>query len=86
MTAVIRAEHQGADLVAKRIQQVVQATPVRIGMRGREVTIRLAYSSLTFTFEAKDGRVTVSSPWVKEAMIATQAIKSEGNLQTGWMT
>ncbi len=86
MTAVIRAEHQGADLVAKRIQQVVQATPVRIGMRGREVNIRLAYSSLTFTFEAKDGRVTVSSPWVKEAMIATQAIKSEGNLQTGLIT
>jgi biofilm PGA synthesis N-glycosyltransferase PgaC len=86
MTAVIRAEQHGADLVAKRIQQVVQATPVRIGMRGREVTITLAYSSLTFTFEAKDGSVTVSSPWVKEAMIATQAIKSEGNLQTGLST
>ncbi len=86
MTAVIRAEQHGAELVAKRIQQVVQATPMRIGMRGREVNITLAYSSLTFTFEAKNGSVTVSSPWVKEAMIAAQAINGEGNLETGLIT
>jgi biofilm PGA synthesis N-glycosyltransferase PgaC len=48
MTAVIRAEQHGAELVARRIQEVVQAIPVRIGMRGREVKVRVAYSSLTF--------------------------------------
>lgn len=53
MTAVIRAEQHGAELVAKRIQEAVQATPVRIGMRGREVKIRIAYSSLTFALNAK---------------------------------
>jgi hypothetical protein len=81
MSIVIRAEQHGAELVAKRIQQLVQATPVGIGMRGREVNITIAYSSLTFTFKAKNGSVTVSSPWVKEAMIAAQAINGGGNLE-----
>ena len=81
MTAVIRADQQGAELVARRIQETVQATPVRLGMRGREVKITVAYSSLTFTLPAKSGSVTDSSPWVKEAMIAAQATTSEGNLE-----
>ena len=51
MTAVIRAEQHGAELVAKRIQEVVQATSVRIGMRGREVKITVAYSILTFAYK-----------------------------------
>jgi biofilm PGA synthesis N-glycosyltransferase PgaC len=62
MTAVIRAEQHGAELVAKRIQEAVQAAPVRIGLRGREVKITVAYSSLTFTFKAKSGSVFVNSP------------------------
>jgi glycosyltransferase involved in cell wall biosynthesis len=62
MTAVIRAEQHGAELVAKRIQQVAQATPVRIGMRGREIKITVAYSSLTFALQAKSGSVTISGP------------------------
>jgi biofilm PGA synthesis N-glycosyltransferase PgaC len=78
MTAVIRAEQHGAELVAKRIQQVVQATPVRLG-RGRQVNITVAYSTLTF--DAKNGSATVSSSWVVEAMIAAQAINGEGNLE-----
>ena len=57
MTAVIRAEQYGAELVAKRIQEVVQATPVRMGMRGREVKITVAYSILTFALKAKEGRL-----------------------------
>jgi glycosyltransferase involved in cell wall biosynthesis len=59
MTAVIRAEQQGAELVATRIQEVAQSTPVRIGMRGREVHITVAYSSLTFASQARS--VTSSS-------------------------
>src|SRR2546423_11183779 len=51
MTAVIRAEQHGAELVAKRIQEAVQAAPVRIGMRSREVKITVAYSSLTFALK-----------------------------------
>jgi hypothetical protein len=62
MTAVIRAEQHGAELVAKRIQEAVQAAPVRIGLRGREVKVTVAYSSLTFTFKAKSGGMFVNSP------------------------
>ena len=60
MTAVIRAEQRGAELVAMRIQELVQATPVHIGMRGREVKITLAYSSLTFAPQARSGSVAIS--------------------------
>jgi len=81
MTAVIRAEQHGAELVAKRIQETVQATPARIGMRGREVKVRVAYSSLTFALKAKDRSVTISSSLVQEAMIAAQAASIEGKLQ-----
>jgi len=81
MTAVIRAEQHGAELVAKRIQEIVQVTPVRIGMRGREVKVRVAYSSLTFAVKAKDRSVTISGSLVQEAMIAAQAASIEGKLQ-----
>jgi hypothetical protein len=50
LTAVIRAEQHGAELVAKRIQEAVRATTVRIGKRGREVKITVLYGSLTFAF------------------------------------
>jgi biofilm PGA synthesis N-glycosyltransferase PgaC len=62
MTAVIRAEQHGAELVAKRIQEAVQVAPVRIGMRGREVKITIAYSSLTFALKAESGSVVASNP------------------------
>jgi len=61
MTAVIRAEQQGAELVARRIQEAVQATPVRLGMRGREMKITVAYSTLTFALQAKSGTVAISN-------------------------
>ncbi len=80
MTAVIRAEQHGAELVAKRIQQAVQATPVRIGLRGREVKVAVAYSSLTFTSKVKNQGITVNSPLVNEAMIAALVTDNEGNL------
>ncbi len=79
MTAVIRAEQQGAELVAERIQEVVQTTPVRIGMRGREVKVKVAYSSLTFVSQAKDENMTVSCPLVDAALIqALSAYDEEG--------
>ena len=77
VTVVIRAEQQGAELVAKRIQETVQATPVRLGMRGREVKVTVAYSTLTFSLKAKEGSVTVSSPLFVEAMIAAQATNAD---------
>src|SRR5205823_4439153 len=77
MTAVIRAEQHGAELVAQRIQEVVQATPVRIGMRGRKAKVTVACSSLTFALKAKHGSVTVSSPLFKEAMTAAQATNAD---------
>src|SRR5258706_13362733 len=72
MTAVIRAEQYGAELVANRIQQVVQAAPVRIGMRGREVKVTVACSSLTFALKPQNGTITVSGPLVTEAIMAAQ--------------
>jgi poly-beta-1,6-N-acetyl-D-glucosamine synthase len=80
ITAVIRAEQHGAELVSNRIQEMVQSTSVRIGMRGREVKVMVAHSSLTFAFKTKNGRMTVTSPLIQEALMATQALNSEGNL------
>jgi poly-beta-1,6-N-acetyl-D-glucosamine synthase len=80
LTAVIRAEQHGAELVSRRIQEIVQSTPVRIGLRGREVKIVVAYSSLTFALKQKSRSMTVSSPLVEAALIAAQAMKSERNL------
>jgi glycosyltransferase involved in cell wall biosynthesis len=65
LTVVIRAEQHGAELVAKRIQQTVQATAVRIGMRGREIKITVAYSSLTFPLKSNSESV-VMLPYSKE--------------------
>jgi hypothetical protein len=80
ITTVIRAEQRGAELVSNRIQEIVQSTPVRIGMRGREVKVMVAHSSLTFAFKTKNGRMTVTSPLIQEALMATQVLNSEGNL------
>ena len=77
MTAVIRAEQHGAELVATRIQEIVQATAVRIGMRGREVKVTVAYSSLTFAVKARHGGVTVSSPLIEETMIAAPTTENK---------
>ncbi len=73
MTAVIRAEQHGARLVAQRVKSMVEASPVRVGARGREVKVTVAYSSLTFASKASDGRMTVSGPLLDEAMIAAPA-------------
>lgn len=62
MTAVIRAEQQGAEIVAQRIKKLVEASPVRVGVRGREVKVTVAYSSLTFASKAPDGPMTISGP------------------------
>jgi Glycosyl transferase family 2 len=63
MTAVLRAEHHGAELVARRLQELVQATPAaRVGMRGRRVKITLAYSSLTFALKTESGSAAGVAP------------------------
>jgi biofilm PGA synthesis N-glycosyltransferase PgaC len=70
MTAVIRAEQQGAEIVAQRIKAAVEATTVRVGARGREVKVTIAYSSLTFASKAPHGGMTVSGPLLDDSMIA----------------
>ncbi len=62
MTAVIRAEQHGAELVAKRIQEAVQAAPVRIGRRSREIKIIVAYSTLTFALNTNSKSAFASNP------------------------
>ena len=71
MTAVIRAEQHGAWLVAERLKKAVEESPVRVGARGREVKVSVAYSTLTFASKAPNGSgVTVSGPLIDEAMLA----------------
>ncbi|HET7640577.1 MAG TPA: glycosyltransferase family 2 protein, partial [Ktedonobacteraceae bacterium] len=77
MTAVIRAEQQGAEIVAQRIKAVVESSTVRVGTRGREVKVTIAYSSLTFASKAPDGNMTVSGPLLDEQMIASSMANSE---------
>ncbi len=79
MTAVIRAEQHGAQLVAERIKAAVEASTVRVGMRGREVKVTVAYSSLTFASKVTNGQVTVTGPLIDEAMVAAAlAANAEG--------
>ncbi len=77
MTAVIRTEQQGAESVAERIQEIVQATPVRIGINGREVRVTMAYSLLTYPLRAQNGSMTVSHSQAYETMRVVQATQSE---------
>jgi hypothetical protein len=80
MTAAIRAEQHEAEQLSRRIQEIVQSTPVRIGLRGREVKVMVAYSSLTFAFKARNRSMSVSSPLVQAALAAAQATSGEGKL------
>ncbi|MFL5653203.1 MAG: glycosyltransferase [Ktedonobacteraceae bacterium] len=77
MTAVIRAEQHGAEIVARRIKEAVEAAPVRIGVRNREVKVTVAYSSLTFASKASNGDMTVSGPLVNKAMMNVLAGNNE---------
>ena len=77
MTAVIRAEQQGAEIVAQRIKAAVESSTVRVGTRGREVKVAIAYSSLTFASKAPDGNMTVSGPWLEEQSLPALAINKE---------
>lgn len=77
MTAVIRAEQQGAEIVAQRIKAAVESSTVRVGARGREVKVSIAYSSLTFASKAPNGDMTVSGPLLDEQMITPGAANSK---------
>ena len=77
MTAVIRAEQQGAEIVAQRIKAAVESSVVRVGTRGREVKVTIAYSSLTFASKALDGNMTVSGPLLDDQMVSSRAATNE---------
>ncbi len=70
MTAVIRAEQHGAELVAQRIKKAVEDASVRVGMRGREVKVTVTYSTLTFASKQTNGSVTINGSLVDESMLA----------------
>ena len=77
VTVVIRAEQHGAEIVAQRIKTAVESTPVRVGVRNREVKVNVTYSSLTFASKASDGSVRVSGPLVDESMVAALIASEE---------
>lgn len=60
MTAVIRAEQSGAELVAQRIKTLVESATIRVGLRNREVKATVAYSTLTFASKAPNGTMQIS--------------------------
>jgi glycosyltransferase involved in cell wall biosynthesis len=78
MTAVIRAEQTGAEIVAQRIKRLVEGTTVHVGLRNREVKATVAYSSLTFASKASNGQMTVSGPAIDEAMVQALAEEQKG--------
>jgi glycosyltransferase involved in cell wall biosynthesis len=67
MTAVMHADQNGAALVAEQIKQAVEAAHVRVGARGREVNMTVAYSSLTFSAHGNGGEMKVSGPLLDDA-------------------
>jgi poly-beta-1,6-N-acetyl-D-glucosamine synthase len=77
MTAVIRAEQRGAEIVAQRIKAAVESSTIRVGARGRAVKVTIAYSSLTFASKAPDGNMTVSGPLLDEQIMAVFATNNE---------
>ncbi len=77
MTAVIRAEQQGAEIVARRIKQIVEANTVRIG--GRDVKVTIAHSVLTFTSRIESGTMTVSGPLLDASMATALAEQNQDN-------
>jgi poly-beta-1,6-N-acetyl-D-glucosamine synthase len=78
MTAVIRAEQQGAEIVARRIKQIVEANTVRIG--GRDVKVTIAHSVLTFTSRIESGTMTVSGPLLDASMATALAEQNQENV------
>jgi len=77
MTAVIRAEQHGAELVAQRIKNAVEGSTVRVGVRNREVKVMVAYSTLTFASKAPNGDVTISGSLMNEAVAEALATADE---------
>lgn len=64
MTAVLRADQRGAEIVARRMKSIVEAATVRVGVRNREVNVSIAYSTLTFAMQAGEDEVTITGPHV----------------------
>jgi biofilm PGA synthesis N-glycosyltransferase PgaC len=77
MTAVIRAEQHGAEIVAQRIKEEIEASTVRVGIRNREVKVAVAHSILTFASKVPNGEVTVGGPLLIEAIMAAIAAHHE---------
>lgn len=73
LTAVIRAEQQQAERIAQNVQEIIHTTPVRMGMRGREVKVTATCSSLTFALNrARDQQLMVNNSLLQKTVLATQ--------------
>lgn len=75
MTAVIRAEQSGAELVANRVKKIVEETKVRIG--GRDVQVTVTHSSLTFASKATSGTLATFSQTQLATSISTNLATQE---------
>ncbi|GHP00226.1 hypothetical protein KSF_102730 [Reticulibacter mediterranei] len=53
ITVVVRAEQQGAEIVAQRIKGIVETASVSVGLRNRAVKTTIAYSILSFPRKQK---------------------------------
>jgi glycosyltransferase involved in cell wall biosynthesis len=77
MTAVVRADQQGAGQIAQQIKRAVEAATVRVGPRGREVKVTMAYSSLTFSAQGNGGAMKVSGPFLEGPAAAAMTNSAE---------
>ncbi len=77
ITVVMRAEQQGVESVAKRIQEIIQARPMKISMTGRSVDMMAIYSSLTFPLRTHHGSMSVNHSQVYQTVGAVQTTRHE---------
>jgi glycosyltransferase involved in cell wall biosynthesis len=73
ITTVIRADQDGASVVAKRLQLLAEGTAIRLS--GSEVHVFVTYSSLTFTPQASIGAIASNESAQTGTLIA---INQEG--------
>lgn len=62
MTAVIRADQRGAEVVARRMKSIVETASVRVGGRNHAIKVSSAYSTLTFTLQDGSDEMIVTGP------------------------
>ena len=81
ITAVLRADQRGAEIVARRMKSIGETTSVRVGVRSREVRVSIAYSTLTFALQAGNDEVTITGPHAAVSSVSSEVVPSQDESQ-----